>query len=406
MKQERLRICLLMQGGLSWIAGIEYIKNIAIALGSLPPEIKSTFDLLLLCSKTTNEDIQQQVKPYLDELLYEEDCLQPINLVNQIYWKGLKIVSGQFSPRLDKFLKDKSIDFVYPYLSSNSANQPYKSADCIFDLQHKYLTQFFSAEDIKGRDIWFSGVADRAGTIVLNSKAAESDLHKFFPASIGKTKVLCFKTVPIPQWFEGDPVRVQREYSLPDKFFLISNQFWQHKNHLMVFKALSLLRQDGIYPSVVCTGHIYDNRKPDHSDTILQSIHKLGISPQVYLLGLIPKFDQVQLMRRSICVVQPSLFEGWSTLVEDTRLLGKSIILSDLPVHIEQNPPNSAFFECDSPEHLAQLIGKWWDKLTPGPDLEREAIAIETANLEIREFGNRFLDIARGSISSVVTDTI
>ena len=398
MKQERLRICLLMQGGLGWIAGIEYIKNIAIALGSLPPEVRSTFDLLLLCSKTTNEDIQKQVKPYLDELLYEEDCLQPINLVNQIYWKGIKIVSGQLSPRLDKFLKARSIDFVYPYLSGNAASQSYQSAECIFDLQHKYLTQFFSAEDISSRDSWFSGVADRAGTIVLNSKAAESDLHKFFPASIGKTKVLCFKTVPMPQWFEGDPVRVQQEYSLPDRFFLISNQFWQHKNHLMVFEALNLLKQDKIYPVVVCTGHIYDNRKPDHSDIILQSIHKVGISQQVHLLGLIPKFDQVQLMRRSIGIIQPSLFEGWSTLVEDARLLGKSIILSDLPVHIEQNPPHSAFFDCESPEQLAKIMGEYWERLTPGPDLEREATAISIADREVRDFGHRFLDIARGYI--------
>jgi glycosyltransferase involved in cell wall biosynthesis len=395
MKQKRLRICLLMQGGLGWIAGIEYIKNIAIALGSLPPEVRSTFELFLLCSKTTNADIQKQVKPYIDELLYEEDCLQPINLFNQIRWKGMKMLSGQFSPRLDKFLTDKSIDFVYPHLSGNSPNQPYRSAECIFDLQHKYLTQFFSAEDINGRDSWFSGVADRAGTIVLNSKAAESDLHKFFPASVGKTKVLCFKTVPIPQWFEGDPVRVQREYSLPDKFFLISNQFWQHKNHLMVFKAMKLLKQEGIYPVVVCTGHIYDNRKPDHSDLILQSIHKLGISQQVYLLGLIPKFDQVQLMRRSIGIVQPSLFEGWSTLVEDARSLGKSIILSNLPVHLEQNPPHHAFFDSESPEHLARLMGEWWEKLPPGPDLQQETIAIETANHEVREFGYRFLEITK-----------
>jgi glycosyltransferase involved in cell wall biosynthesis len=398
MKQERLRICLLMQGGLGWIAGIEYIKNIAIALGSLPPEVRSTFDLLVLCSRSTNEDIQRQVKPYLDELLYEEDCLQPINLLNQIYWKGLKIVSGQLSPRLDKFLKARSIDFVYPYLSANSTDRSYRSAECVFDLQHKYLTQFFSTEDIQGRDSWFSTVADRAGTIVLNSKAAESDLHKFFSASIGKTQVLCFKTVPMPRWFEGEPILVQQEYSLPDKFFLISNQFWQHKNHLMVFKALNLLKQDGIYPVVVCTGHIYDNRKPDHSDIILQSIHKLGVSQQVYLLGLIPKFDQIQLMRRASAIIQPSLFEGWSTLVEDARLLGKSIILSNLPVHIEQNPPNSAFFECDSPEHLAKLMGEWWEKLYPGPDLEREAIAIETASIEVREFGHRFLEIARDVI--------
>ena len=395
MKQKRLRICLVMQGGLGWIAGIEYIKNIAIALGRLPSEVRSTFDLFLLCSKTTNADIQKQVKPYLDELLYEEDCLQPINLVNQVRWKGMKMLSGQFSPRLDKFLKDKSFDFVYPYLSGNSKFQPYRSAECIFDLQHKYLTHFFSAKESQGRDGWFSTIANRAGTIVLNSKSAESDLHKFFPASIGKTKVLCFKTVPVAHWFDGNPTQVQAEYSLPDRFFLISNQFWQHKNHLMVFKSLELLKKEGIYPVVVCTGHIYDNRKPEHSDTILQTIHKSGISQQVHLLGLIPKFDQVQLMRRSIAIIQPSLFEGWSTLVEDARSLGKPIILSDLPVHIEQNPPNSAFFASESPQALARLMSEWWEKLPPGADLEQEKIAIETADREVREFGLRFLEVAR-----------
>ena len=357
MNKNRLRICLVMQGGLGWIAGIEYIKNIAIALGSLPPEVRSTFELLLLCSKTTNEDIQKQVKPYLDELLYEEDCLQPIDLVNQIRWKGIKILSGQFSPRLDKFFKNRSIDFVYPYLNKNLTERSYRSAECIFDFQHKYLTHFFSVKEIQSRDSWFLKVANKSSTVVLNSKSAESDFHKFFPEHADKTKVLCFKTVPLSQWFAGNPTQIQAQYSLPNRFFLISNQFWQHKNHLIVFKALNLLKQDKIYPIVVCTGHIYDNRKPDYSDTILQTIHKLGIAQQVHLLGLIPKFEQVQLMRRSIAVVQPSLFEGWSTLVEDARSLGKSIILSNLPVHIEQNPPNSAFFECDFSRTFSQING-------------------------------------------------
>ena len=391
-----LRICLVMQGDLGWLAGIEYVKNIALALGSLPKEIRSTFELSIICSKKTNEDIQKQVKPYLDELFYEEEHLQPISLFNRIRWKIIRTLSGQSSPRLDRFLKENSIDFVYPYLSKNVLTQPYRSADCIFDFQHKYLTQFFSAQEIKNRDQWFSTVANTADLVVLNSKSAESDFHRFFPENAHKAKVISFKTVPLPQWFEGNPQQTQREYYLPDKFFLISNQFWQHKNHLIVFEALRLLHKESIYPNVVCTGHIYDHRRPDYSDAILQTIHKIGVAKQVHLLGLIPKLDQVQLMRRAIAVVQPSLFEGWSTLVEDSRLLGKPIILSNLPVHLEQNPPNSGFFERDSPENLAQLLGDWWGKLVPGPDLEREAIAIENAQREVQEFGCLFLEIARG----------
>lgn len=393
-----LQICLVMQGGLGWIAGIEYVKNIALALGSLPQEIRSTFELSLVCSKSINKDIQEQVNPYLDKLFYEEEHLQPVTLFNRARWKAIKTVTGQFSPRLDRFLREKSIDFVYPYLSKDSSNQPYRSAECIFDFQHKYLTQFFSNQEIQDRDHWFSTIANMSSSIVLNSKSAEADFHHFFPENAHKTKVISFKTVPLPKWFEGNPEKTQKEYFLPDRFFLISNQFWQHKNHLIVFEALKLLRKESIYPIVVCTGHIYDHRRPEHSDIVLQAIHKSGIADQVRLLGLIPKFDQMQLMRRAIAVLQPSLFEGWSTLVEDSRLLGKPIILSNLPVHLEQHPPHGVFFDGNSSEDLARLLGDWWQNLTPGPDGEKEAIAIREAQKEVQDFGYRFLELAKGTL--------
>jgi glycosyltransferase involved in cell wall biosynthesis len=106
--------------------------------------------------------------------------------------------------------------------------------------------------------------------------------------------------------------KVQKDYSLPDRFFLISNQFWTHKNHLVVFEALKILRERSVFPVVVCTGSLYDFRQPDYSNTILQAIHKLGVARQVNLLGLIPRPDQIQLLRRSLAVIQPSLFEGWN----------------------------------------------------------------------------------------------
>ena len=157
----------------------------------------------------------------------------------------------------------------------------------------------------------------------MNSKTAESDLQQVFPEAVHKKNVLSFKTSPEHKWYESNPQQTQHEYSLPDRFFLVSNQFWQHKMILVLFKALKLLGEMSISPSVVCTDHIYDYRQPDYSDIILQTIHKFGIAQQIHLLGLIPRLDQIQLMRRSLAVVQPSLFEGWSTVVEDARALGK-----------------------------------------------------------------------------------
>ena len=54
----------------------------------------------------------------------------------------------------------------------------------------------------------------------------------------------------------------------------------------------------------------------------------------------------------------PSLFEGWSTVVEDAKACNKHIILSDLPVHYEQVSENCDFFERTNEQQLAMLLHK------------------------------------------------
>lgn len=391
-----LRIALLMQGDRSWIGGIEYIKNIVLALASLPSEVRPTFEICLICSKSLDPNLYSQVEPYLSRVYYpEEDCL-PLGLRDRIDWKIQRSLFKQHQPDFEAFLRRQKIDFIYPYFNQNSGEKPYRSAAWIYDFQHKYLPQFFAQEALQERDQLFALTAHHSSTVVLSSKAAESDFQKFFPEASHKTQVLSFKTSPVSEWYEGDPHQTQQKYSLPDRFFLVSNQFWQHKNHLLVFQALKLLQEKSIYPIIVCTGHIHDSRQPSYSDTVLQTIHQLGVAQQVHLLGLIPKLDQVQLMRRSLALIQPSLFEGWSTLVEDARCFGKRMLLSDLPVNLEQNPPNSLFFERHSPEHLASLMVDWWEHLLPGADLEQEAIARTNSLSAVEAFGQRFLEVARG----------
>lgn len=392
-----LRIALMMQGGREWLGGTEYIKNIILALGNLPSDVRSTFEIYLVSDSQLDDGLQKQLESYLSNIFYNQLHCEPLTLTKRICRKiSQPLFKQSNNPKLEAFFKKEKIDFVYPYFTQNNLYNSYKAAAWIFDFQHKYLPQFFSEKETRQRDECFANIARQASTIVLSSKAAEADFHKFFPEADHKTKVLSFKTYPTSKWYEGNPQEVQKEYYLPDRFFLVSNQFWQHKNHLTVFKALKILQEKGIYPNIVCTGHIYDYRLPEYSNIILQTIHQLGIAKQIYLLGLIPKLSQVQLMRRSLAVIQPSLFEGWSTLVEDAKCLGKKMIISDLPVNIEQDPPNSVFFKRNSAEHLASFLADWWEHLQAGPDLEIEATAKKNCLEEVQSFGIRFLEIAKG----------
>jgi glycosyltransferase involved in cell wall biosynthesis len=389
-----LHIGLVAQGGRNWMGGLEYIRNIIIALNGLSEEVKKTYSVSLLADSQTEVSFIQDIQPYVKQIIFIDRELSQ-TIVRQVFLAIQSRIFNRLVYRYDKLIKRYDIDFVYPVMSLNSGFNVKNGASWIYDFQHKYFADYFTSQEITNRDREFYRLAEKAPVIVLSSKTAEKDFKQFYPESTSLTCVLPFKILFQSHWTKADPMEIQKKYYLPDKFLIVCNQFWQHKNHLAVFNALKLLSDKGIHPVVVFTGHIDDYRKPEYSDLILQSIHTFGLSKQVFLLGLIPKGDQVQLLRRSIALIQPSLFEGWSTVVEDARSLGKPLILSDIPVHREQNPPNTRFFEPGSFGSLADAIADYWNELPPGPDLEQEGIARDKNRNEVVEFAELFLNIAQ-----------
>ena len=104
-------------------------------------------------------------------------------------------------------------------------------------------------------------------------------------------------------------------------------------------------------------------------------------------------------MRRSLAVIQPSLFEGWSTVVEDARVLGKTILLSDISVHKEQNSPSTIFFKPDSSQEFANHLELLTTMLMPGPDLISESKARTNNKLECQTYAEQFLNIVQTIVS-------
>lgn len=389
-----LRIGLVVNGGRSWMGGVEYIKNIVFALKKYQERAGEEFRVSLIVNNDIEKELFESIFPLLENIYYREEFIRRSSLTEAMtewYQRTLKHRHFYF---LEKFLDD-NFDFVFPYFSFEDRPLLVKYASWLPDFQHKYLKEFFSQEEIVDRDDYFLKTAARAPLVVLSSRMAEADFRKFFPQYAHKTTVLPFRTIPDESWFENDPAMVQQRYHLPDRFFIVCNQFWQHKNHLLVFEALSILQQQGIRPIVVCTGHFYDHRFPAYTDRVLQMVNERGLAEQVYFLGLLAKYDQIQLVRHSQTVIQPSLFEGWSSVVEDARCLGKPIILSDIEVHKEQNPPLCRFFERTSSTNLAEKMAVAWEGLSPGPDLAEESVARARNREEVLQFAEGFLEIAK-----------
>jgi glycosyltransferase involved in cell wall biosynthesis len=392
-----LHLGFVMQGGSAWMGGAEYVKNLLHAALTAAAAENRSVHAKLLTGQELEPEWHAQFAPHAE--IVRLPARRP--LLNRFLRVGNRALAGA--------LREHAIDFLYPLTYENEWTlgvqfplAPFLAstrwAGWIPDFQHKHLPQHFSKQDLQLRDAGITHLAAEAPAIVFSSEAAAGDYRAFWPRANARPFVLRFCTVPGESWFQGDPAAVQDRYQLPSRFFLISNQFWQHKNHSTVFAALAILAQRGVRPHVVCTGSLHDYRGAMHVQTLRRQLVESGIQEQVSLLGLVPRLDQIQLMRRSIAVLQPSLSEGWSTVVEDARLLGKPLILSDLAVHREQNPPSARFFSPESVQDLATAMTEAWKSLTPGPDAVAEERA-RVAAMDAREaFGRRFLHFAAGEL--------
>lgn len=125
---------------------------------------------------------------------------------------------------------------------------------------------------------------------------------------------------------------------------------------MVLFRAMKNLRAKGCDLQLVCSGALHDHRTNTYHSDIINYIKQNNLSDTIKILGFIERTEQLCLMHNAYAIVQPSLFEGWSTVVEDAKCLNKFIFLSDLNVHREQNPANVCFFDPNNEEELAEKI--------------------------------------------------
>jgi glycosyltransferase involved in cell wall biosynthesis len=234
--------------------------------------------------------------------------------------------------------------------------------------------------------------------LVLSSQAALCDFQRFFPDAVVTPRVWSFCTVISERERGGRDPRTT--YELPDKFVYVANQFWRHKDHTTVLVALAQLRQRGIEIPLVCTGLERDVRSPGYFDELMSLAAELGIRDQVRTLGMVPRADQIEIFRHTALVVQPSLFEGWSTVVEDAKAVAAPILLSDLPVHREQTAgmQHAWTYQPRDPDALASRLAEIWPTLPRRPNPAEEGEIAAAHQQRVVEAGRCFVGAVREAI--------
>jgi glycosyltransferase involved in cell wall biosynthesis len=260
------------------------------------------------------------------------------------------------------------------------------------DFQSRHLPELFPAEEVRDRERQWDYVAGRADGVVVISQSVADDALRSHPLIAEKLHVCAFPPVFHEPLLALDPERVRADFNLPPDYLIVCNQFWQHKNHALVLRALSLLKRRGKVPPVIAfTGRTHDYRDPDAFSRLLRFVHEEGIHAHCRFLGVLPRGEQLALVRAAGAVIQPSRFEGRGAIAEEATLLGTPLLLSDLPVHRELRVAGALFFDVDDAEALAALLESLPPRRAPRPARE---VARESLRLT-REYGESLLEACK-----------
>ena len=395
-----LRIGVVDQANTSWVAAAVYSRTI---LSSLDQACNSAGAELFFLSGNCDQLPEKYRAKRMR--LSSTDYLPAERQLRRLFGIKEKSRALRGEARLRKLLRMRGESDLFGLAQQNSINvllplldlPPWRigpsTIGWIPDFQHVHLPEFFDQSDLDRRNTTFRRLAEKATVVMLSSEAARRDFAESVPQYAGKGRVVPFPSLLAFEEFTEDPTATRKKFNLPEKFALVANQFWAHKNHALVVQALSLLQRDDIH--VVMTGLPSDHRDPANRNfsALLQAIAAAGLNSQITILGLAPYTDLINLMRTAALIIQPSRFEGWSTVVQDAIALGRPLLCSDIAVHREQAPKALGFFGTDRAEVLSELLAAYWNDLAPGPSytVEQQSLALERA-FSVRH-GKALLDL-------------
>jgi len=256
----------------------------------------------------------------------------------------------------------------------------------VWDLQHR-LQPFFPEVSSVGRwqrrEKFFSQVLSRAAYVITGTQAGKKEVQMFYGVAAERIRILPH---PTPRFAleEGASDAVElAKYRLPRPYIFYPAQFWSHKNHVAILRAILQLKEaDNLRLPVVFTGSDQGNES-----YVRQLVQKLQLEDQVFFLGQVSRQTLRALYQNALALCYVSFFGPENLPPLEAFALGCPVIAANVPGASEQlgdaairvNPANeleiaqalkSLFHDRDKRESLI-LRGKERARRFTGPDFAK-----------------------------------
>jgi glycosyltransferase involved in cell wall biosynthesis len=265
-------------------------------------------------------------------------------------------VSGYFwksGSRFERQMTSLGIDLVW--LAGGRIQDTYEIpyVTTVWDVQHlthPWFPEVSADWRWDHRELFLRRHLRRATSIIVGTRVGLDEIARYYGVPEEHLAIL-------PHPTPGFALRAAQESheppsNVPKEYLLYPAQFWAHKNHVNLLKALKLLMDAGFdVPTLVLVGADQGNRA-----FVERCAVDLGISHKVQFLGFIQAEELVALYKHARALVYPS-FSGPENLPPlEAFALGCPAIVSNYRGAEEQLGDAAVLFDPADPATIADAI--------------------------------------------------
>lgn len=278
---------------------------------------------------------------------------------------GLRKVYRRLRRRLKKHsfiglppLSSRGVDLLFcPFTAPRYAEPGICVVSIVYDLQHLVYPQFFSNDEIDGRNIFLDEVRCRANYIICISEQVRQSVLKYLKTDPDRTKTvhICIQS----RFCEPDDEAINTDgYLLAlgltgRSYMFYPANFWPHKNHKMLLVAFGMLLSSHpeIEIDLVLTGAL-----DKLIDELKDLAKRMGLSKRVHFLGFISNAQLSAVWKGCDFLVFPSLYEGFGIPVLEAMGFGKPVICSNTTSLPEVGGDAAIYFDPRIPSDIVNCM--------------------------------------------------
>ena len=274
---------------------------------------------------------------------------------------GWRKIGHLIDPAAKEFITQHCDLWIFPFQDRISYQIAVPALVTIYDLMHRYERHFpeVSANgEYCTREKHYTQICNWAKGVLVDSRVGKQQVIKSYGVKPEKVHVLPY--IPPRYIFNKyTPRDFEQRYHLPSKFIFYPAQFWEHKNHKGIVRAVNILRERCPEINVIFVG----SKKNGYRST-LDLVQKLNLKNNIHFFGYIPDEDMPEFYRRARGMVFPTFFGPTNIPPLEANVLSCPVAVSNIYGMREQFGDAALYFDPNDVNDIAEAIYVLWKKDT------------------------------------------